>query len=91
MHKVNVVIGKPLVEPSLLFSRSMDDWENIEKDLTLFTREKFLPYILVTCGVFQSTSEVKRNRPDLWKELDTPDFMEIKIGKKRIWICVGEA
>jgi hypothetical protein len=27
---------------------------------------------------------------DLWKILDKPDFLEIKLGKKRLWIAVGE-
>ena len=30
--------------------------------------DKFIPHLLVGLGMFPSTSEVRRNRPDLWRE-----------------------
>lgn len=76
-----VVIGDPLVDLNLLgFS---------EDEVTIRTDENFLPRILVELGWFPSTSEVKRNRPDLFKEFNSPDFQEIRIGKKILWLIVG--
>lgn len=40
--------------------------------------DKFIPRMLVKLGVFPSTSEVKRNRPDLWREkLPYPELITI--------------
>jgi hypothetical protein len=86
----NVVIGKPIVSPIELFSTGYYDWNNIEAEKTIFTEERFLPKILVDIGFAPSTSEVRRNRKDLIKTLDTLDFLQIKYGKKRCWILVGE-
>jgi|LSQX01.2.fsa_nt_gb hypothetical protein len=77
-----VVIGEPLVDLSLLgFS---------EDEITIRTDERFLPRILVELGWFPSTSEVKRNRPELFKEFNSPDLREIRIGKKILWLIVGQ-
>lgn len=38
----------------------------------------------------KSINEVRRNKTDLVKILDTPDFLEIKWGKKRLFIQVGQ-
>lgn len=86
----NVVIGKPICEPWQMFAYNEVDWEENEKNYTLFTEERFLPRILVECGVAKSVNEVRKNKPDLVKTLDTPDFICIKWGKKRLHIQVGE-
>lgn len=78
----NIVIDKPLVDLKLL---------GIENDeITVFEEERFLPRILVKHGFFKSTSQVRKNRPDLFIELNNLDFIELKIGHKRLWIVVGE-
>lgn len=77
-----VVIGKPLVDLALL---GFED-----EDVTLKTEERFLPRILVQLGWFASSSEVKRNRPDLFKEFNSPDFQKIRVGKKVLWLIVGD-
>lgn len=56
----------------------------------LFTDERFLPKILVDCGIVKSTSEVKRNKPQYNIILNNKDFLEIRWGKKKLWVCVGE-
>lgn len=78
----NVIIDTPLVHPSYLFAFNEQDWEENEKENTLFTSERFLPRILVEAGIVKSTSEVKRNKPQLCITLDKIDFLEIKWGKK---------
>ena len=85
----NVVIGTPVCEPWLMFSTTQEDW--IQNDIrdTLFTEERFLPKILVECGIAKSINEVRKNKPDLVKTLNTVDFHEIKWGKKRLFIQVG--
>lgn len=77
----SVIVGNLLVDKSHLFG---DD------KIDLITNERFLPKILVHLGYFRSNSEVKRNRPDLFIELNDLYFGEIKIGKKSLWLAVGE-
>lgn len=66
----NIVIGKLLVEPESLFALDKKDWEDVEKPITMFTEERFLPKLMVS--------------------LDKVDYLEIKWGKKRLFIGVGE-
>jgi hypothetical protein len=86
----NVVIGKPLCEPHLLFASDEADWRSNEEKQTLFTDERFLPRVLVSAGVAKSVSDVRRNRPALVRELREVDFIMVKWGKKFLWIAVGE-
>jgi hypothetical protein len=37
--------------------------------IKISTEEKWLPQVLTDLDFFKSNSEVKRNRPDLWREL----------------------
>ena len=97
MYVENIVIGKPIVEPSTMFSLDEDDWNKVEKEKTYYTDERFLPRILVDLGIYPSVSEIRRNKPELIITLDTPDFIDgidetgLKVSKKRkLWILVGE-
>lgn len=85
----NIVIGTPLCEPHLLFAKNKDDWKENEEPITLFTEDRFLPRILVAAGVAKSASEVRKNRPELVKELNEVDLIRLKWGKKILWIAVG--
>ena len=91
-HIENIIIGKPLCEPSSLFALNEEDWNSIEKELTLFTEERYLPKILVELGIYPSISEIRRNRPDLMTVLDKVDFIDKLRVKKKVflWICIGE-
>lgn len=86
----NVVIGKPIVDPSLLLANDEVDWEENEKKDTLFTATRFLPAVMKEAGVVSSTGEVRRNRPELCITLDQADCINLKWGKKRLYIVVGE-
>ena len=86
----NVVIGKSLVDPADLLAANAQDWEDNEKAMTMFTEERFLPRILVASGLVKSTSEVRRNQPQLFRNLDFIGFERIKWGKKFLWIIIGE-
>ena len=86
----NVVIGSLLCEPWHLFANDEKDWEENEKPNTLFTEERYLPRILVAAGIAKSANEVRKNRPELVKELNEVDFIKLKWGKKFLWIAVGE-
>lgn len=86
----NVVIGTPLVHPKELFAYNTQDWEENESKITLFTNETFLPKILLECGVVPSVSEVRRNKPNLVVNLNEVDFLEIKWGKQKVFVAVGE-
>lgn len=85
----NIVVGNILCDPSLLFADDIKDWEENERKMTLFTETRFLPAVLKEAGIVSSTSEVRRNRPDLVRTLDTIDFFQIKLGKKIVFIAVG--
>ena len=86
----NIVIGKPLVEPWTLLSDNKEEWEKFDKRDTLFTSERFLPALLVEAGIVKSRGEVRRNKPELIKTLESPDCLWVKWGKKRVFIIVGE-
>ncbi len=86
----NVVVGRPLVEPASLLALDERDWEENEKKNTLFTETRFLPAIMKEAGIVQSTGEVRRNKPELCITFDKPDCMNVKWGKKFLYIVVGE-
>ena len=80
---MDIIVGKPLLPPNYL------DFDMGDVPCH-FTEERFLPRILVTLGVFRSTGEVRKNRSDLFRTLDKLDMEELKIGKRVIWLLVGE-
>jgi len=81
LYPDNIIIGSPLVY--------LDKLGITENENTIFENERFLPRLLVKYGFFKSTSQLRKNRPDLWRELNIIDFEEIKIGHKRVWIVTG--
>ena len=85
----DIVIGKPICEPWYMFCNEQNEWDDI-KDNVLFTEERYLPKLMVDCGLVKSISEVRRNKPELVINLDKPDFIEIKWGKSRLYIQIGE-
>lgn len=87
---LNVVIGKPLVDPKTLLALDDLDWKNNEQPQTLFTETRYFPAVMKEAGVVQSTSEVRKNRPDLNISLENPDCLWVKWGKKRLYVIVGE-
>lgn len=86
----NIVIGKPLIEPWMLISNTEEEFEKFDKRDTLFTNERFLPAALVEAGIVPSRGEVRRNKPELCKELNDLDCLWVKWGKQKIYIIVGE-
>ena len=92
MYVENIVIGTPIVEPASMFALDEDDWNSIEREKTYFTSERFLPRILVDLGIYPSVNEIRRNKPELVRTLDSLDFIDgLKVKKKqKIWILVGE-
>ena len=86
----NVVVGNPIVSASSLIAFDDKDWKENEKDKTLFTGTRFLPAIMKEAGVVDSTGEVRRNRPELCITLDKLDCINVKWGKKFLYIVVGE-
>ena len=86
----NVVIGKPIVNVKSLLAIDDNDWEDNEKKNTLFTETRFLPAVMKEAGLVQSTGEVRRNKPELCITLDKLDCINLKWGKKFLFIVVGE-
>lgn len=85
----DIVIGDTICHPWYMFCNEYNEWDLIKDDV-IFTKERFLPKLMVECGIVDSISEVRRNRPELVKTLDKPDFIEVKWGKSRLYIQVGE-
>lgn len=86
----NIVIDELLIPPQDLFAKDEKDWEENEKEKTLFTSERFLPNLLVEIGIAKSKNEIRKNRPDLVRSLDKIDFEIIKWGKKFVFIAIGD-
>ena len=86
----NIVIGEPIVDPCDMFTKNMEDWEKNEKEKTYYTEERFLPKILVEIGSTKSVNEIRRNRKDLVVTLNDLAYLEIKLGKRRLFILVGK-
>ena len=86
----NIVIGIPLADPAQLIAADETDWNETELSRTLYTDTRFLPAVLKEAGVVNSTSEIKRNRPELWKAVAEPDCFWIEWGKKKVFVIVGE-
>lgn len=86
----NVVIGRPIVSPDEYLAFNETDWENNERQKTIFTNIRWLPAVMKEAGIVKSTSEVKKNRPELCVSLDKVDFLKIKWGKKFLFVIVGE-
>lgn len=85
----DVIIGNPIIHPWYIFCNEKHEWDEI-KDEIYYTEERFLPKLMVDLGIVKSVSEVKRNQPKLMKELNNQDYLEIKWGKNRLFILVGE-
>lgn len=89
-HIENIVIGKPIVEVENLLSLNWMDWESIEKEKTFFTEERNFAKILKELGIVSSTSEVRRNKPELCVPFTSLDCKEIKWGKNKFYVVIGE-
>lgn len=85
----NIVIGDPLVDAWQLLASDMEDWENNESGQTLFTKEHNLARALKEAGVVPSVSEVRRNRPELFRTLNEIDCFWVKWGKHHVYVVVG--
>ena len=77
----NIVIGKPLVELSLLLGENQNDTSFIKN--THFTNERFLPNILKELELVPSNSWVRKNKPKLFIALNTPTVIDLRLGKKK--------
>lgn len=85
----DIIIGKPIVAPWYIFCKEEYEWSEVKDDI-YYTEERYLPKIMVDLGIVKSVSEVRRNQPKLMKELNKLDYLEIKWGKNRLFILIGE-
>ena len=76
---MDVIVGKPVLTP-----------EEVGFENVIHTEERFLPRILADLKIFKSASEVRKNRPDLVIELNKQDMMEVRIGKRVVWLLIGD-
>ncbi len=101
----NIVIGEP-IEGITLKELGVGKEETTVRITLLEAAEMqyFLPRILVSTGLFKTTSEIKRLNKDrlnskkikdplsknLWRTLDRPEFTHFKIGRKDFYLIVGD-
>lgn len=71
-------------------AKDADDFINNGQAKTFYTKETFLPNILVEIGAVKSKSEIRRNKPELFITLDKIDCLEVKRGKQKLYIVRGE-
>ncbi len=82
--------GTTRTEPSFL---PTEVWRQIKKNnkgmprinFELWTSETWLPHVLVEQGFFPSTSEIKRNRKDLWRGVAELDHVVLNWADILIW------
>lgn len=84
----NVVIGEPIVHPWYMFCGDRAEWDYVRGEI-YYTEERFLPKLMVDLGIVKSISEVRRNQPNLIRNLNNLDYLEVKWGKSMLFILVG--
>lgn len=89
-HYENIIIGKPIVPVWNLVSSSKQDYKEKEELITYFTETRSIAKIFVEIGIVKSVSEVRRNKPELCNELNALDCINVKWGKHKFWVVVGE-
>lgn len=91
----NRYMSTSIFQPHFL---EVEDWRDIQRNnrsvgaipFSLITSETWLPLILSQAGFFKSNGEVKKNRPEFWR--DVVDGETITIGKwARIKVTHAEA
>lgn len=87
----NIVIGKPICDIIGLISNGTVNDYNEEIEKTYITDNRSIPNILKDLGVVKSVSEVRRNKPELFKEslTDHADCFWVKWGKRKFYVIVG--
>ena len=89
----NIIIGCPIVKDvELMFAKDLDDWYYNEAGKTIWmpTGINNIAELLVLLGIVKSKSEVRRNKPELCKHFDKPDYVEVKWGKRRLYVLIGQ-
>lgn len=89
-HYENIIIGKPIVPVWELVSLSKQDYKEKEEPITYFAETRSIAKIFVEIGIVKSVSEVRRNKPELCNELNALDCINVKWGKHKFWVVVGE-
>ena len=88
---INIVIGEPLVPWWELCCTQSPTGDEIasERACTLFTNERNPAKILKDIGVVKSINEIRRNKPELCKDLVASDCFWLKWGRNKFWVVVG--
>ena len=72
-----MMFGTSVTSPGVDTWRGIAKNNNLRPNLAMQTDKTWLPHALVDAGFFRSGSEVKRNRPDLWRNTCPIDFFEL--------------
>jgi len=95
----NIIVGKPIFlegeSENVKWEDLFDVLGILPEEKTVFTDERHLPRILSDHGFFKSASAVrkavpKKGQPPFLRDLDTPEFSQLKIGRHRLTLIIGE-
>lgn len=84
----NVVVANSILDPlEILSNWSAGDWNYNELPKTMYgVEERFIPKIMQMTGVVSTTGIVRKNRPELWREIKSGEYLEIRWGKKKLFV-----
>ena len=82
----NIILEDSEINPIGMLSQNEGDWEYNELPKTIWVKERYIPNILVECGIVKSKNEIRRNKPELCIDLPKNQYVEIKWGKRKFWI-----
>lgn len=86
--RYNIWMPTKVIQPKFDIDTARDIVKNnsrvIGVNVVLHTSEKWLPLILSQAGFFPSNGEVKRNRPDLWREVSHGEVVSLKWAEIRV-------
>ena len=79
-----------VVDPTFL---SVDDWRRVVKNnreiasvhFDVRSDASWLPHVLVEAGFFTSGSQIKKNRPDLWRDREDYDVVDLPWAEIEVW------
>ena len=71
----------------------VDTWRDVVRnnegihhvEMIVRSGESWLPKVLVDAGFFSSGSQVKKNRPDLWRDREPFDHVSLQWAQVEVW------
>lgn len=98
LHRVGSDLSERLVQvpgeqaDPVVQGMDVESWRDVVRNnpsvshvqLAFQTEHDWLPHFLVEQGFFDSTSRIKKNRPDLWRSVEDGDWFELSWAE--VWV-----